>query len=401
MKRLVTFSLLSFLVAYSLYAERDRPVTLKFKNADIRTVIQTFADLGDVNIVVSENVRGTISLNLKDVPWEDAFRIVLQVHGLSAVEEERGMIGVMTMEEFDERRKMVDLETHVFRIQYADARDIMSVVREMMSERGGINVDRRTNSLIVTDIPSNIPKLRTLLETIDSPTPQVMIEAKIVEIDHKLLRETGIKWFVGDLDDPAKDTHFGGALDARASASPFSFTFGTLQKGIDIDAFLDLLESRDQAKILSEPKVAVADNEEAMILSGKKVPVITLDMAGNRIIRFYDVALKFTVRPHINPNDEIVMELHPEVSDLSGEATVEGGIIILSNEVTTKLRVLSGETAVIGGIIRERGSKLEKGIPFLSSIPLLGRLFKYSSTSKDEVEIVIFVTPKIIPTQSE
>ncbi len=401
MKRLMSSLLLSFLITFSLYAERDRPVTLKFKNADIRTVVQTFAELGDVNIVVSENVRGTISLNLRDVPWGDAFKTVLQVHGLSAVEEEKGMIGVMTMEEFDERRGMVDLETHVFRIEYADAQEIMGVVREMVSERGAVNVDRRTNSLIFTDIPSNIPKLRDLLGSIDSPTPQVMIEAKIVEIDYKIMRETGVRWFVGDLDDPSKDTHFGAALDARSGTAPFSFTFGTLQKGIDIDAFLDLLESKDQAKILSEPKVAVADNQEAMILSGKKVPVITMDMAGNRIIRFYDVALKFTVRPHINPNDEIVMELHPEVSDLSSEATVEGGIIILSNEVETQLRVRSGETAVIGGVIRERESKLEKGVPILSSIPLLGRLFKYSSTLRDQVEIVIFVTPRIIPVQGQ
>lgn len=394
MKRLVASLLLSLIISFSLYAERDRPVTLKFKNADIRTVIQTFAELGDVNIVISENVRGTISLSLKDVSWEDAFKTVLQVHGLGAVEQEE-MIGVMTMVEFEERRKMVDLETHVFRIRYADARDIMGVVRDMMSDRGGINVDTRTNSLIVTDIPSNIPKLTALLDTIDTPTPQVMIQAKIVEVDYKIARETGIKWFIGDLDDPTRDTHMGGALDARGEA-PFTFTFGTLRAGIDIDAFIGLLESKDQARILSEPSIAVADNEEAMILSGKKVPVITLDMAGNKIVRFYDVALKFTVRPHINPNNEVVLELHPEVSDLSSEATVEGGIIILSNEIKTKLRVLDGETAVIGGVIRERESKVEKGIPFLSSIPLLGRLFKYSSISKDKVEIMIFVTPRII-----
>ena len=143
MKRLVASLLLSLIISFSLYAERDRPVTLKFKNADIRTVIQTFAELGDVNIVISENVRGTISLSLKDVSWEDAFKTVLQVHGLGAVEQEE-MIGVMTMVEFEERRKMVDLETHVFRIRYADARDIMGVVRDMMSDRGGINVDTRT-----------------------------------------------------------------------------------------------------------------------------------------------------------------------------------------------------------------------------------------------------------------
>ncbi len=395
MKRWITCGLVFLLLAGGLYAERGKPITLRFKNADIRTVIQTFAELGDVNIVVSENVRGTISLNLKEVPWDDAFKTVLQVHGLGAIEQE-GMIGVMTMEEFEERRKMVDLETEVFRIKYADARGVSGVVGKMVSDRGGINVDARTNSLIVTDIPSNMPKLRTLVDTIDTPTPQVMIEAKIVEVDHKILRETGIKWLAGDLDVPTKDTHIGAGLDATGAA-PFNFTFGTLQAGIDIDALISLLESKDKARILSEPKVAVADNEEAMILSGKKIPIITMDIAGNKIIKFYDVALKLIVRPHINPENEIVMELNPVVSDLSSEATVEGGIIILSNEVKTKLRVKDGETAVIGGIIKTRSNTVEKGIPFISSIPLLGRLFKYKSTGSESVEIMIFVTPRIIP----
>jgi type IV pilus assembly protein PilQ len=395
MKKWITSGLVFLLLAFGLYAERGKPVTLRFKDADIRTVIQTFAELGDVNIVVSENVRGTISLNLRGVSWDDAFKTLLQVHGLGAIEKE-GMIGVMTMEEFEERRKMVELETEVLRIKYADARGIVGVVREMVSERGAMNVDTRTNSLIVTDIPSNMPKLKALIGTIDTPTPQVMIEARIVEVDHKLLRETGIRWLAGDLDVPTRDTHFGAEMDATAAA-PFSFTFGTLQAGIDIDALISLLESKDKARILSEPKVAVADNEEAMILSGKKIPIVTLDIAGNKIIRFYDVALKLTVRPHINPKKEIVMELRPVVSDLSSEATVEGGIIILSNEVNTKLRVSDGETAVIGGIIKKKESSVEKGIPFLSSIPLLGRLFKYKSKSKNDVEIMIFVTPRIIP----
>lgn len=395
MKRWITSGLMFLLLASGLYAERGKPVTLRFQNADIRMVIQTFAELGDVNIVVSENVRGTISLNLRRVAWDDAFKTVLQVHGLAAVEQER-MVGVMTMEEFEERRKMVDLETEVFRIKHADARGIMGVVREMMSDRGGINVDSRTNSLIVTDIPSSIPKLKALVDIIDTPTSQVMIEARIVEVDHKILRETGIRWLAGDLDVPTRDTHFEGKLDASAAA-PFSFIFGTLQAGIDIDALLTLLESKDKARILSEPRVAVADNEEAMILSGKKIPIITLDIAGNKIIKFYDVALQLTVRPHIIPNGEIMMELRPVVSDLSSEATVEGGIIILSSEVKTKLRVRDGETAVIGGIIKTKEGTVQRGIPFLSSIPLLGRLFKYQSTSKENVEIMIFITPRIIP----
>ncbi|MCD5383193.1 secretin and TonB N-terminal domain-containing protein [candidate division WOR-3 bacterium] len=397
MKKWIISGLMFLLLASGLYAEKDKPVTIRFQDADIRMVIQTFAELGNINIVVSENVTGTISLNLRRVAWEDAFKTLLDVHGLAAVEQER-MIGVMTMEEFDERRKMVDLETEVFRITHANACGIMGVVREMMSDRGRINVDIRTNSLVVTDIPSIILDLKALIDTIDIPTAQVMIKARIVEVSHRTLKESGLRWLVeGDLDG---DTQFEGTLEASAVA-PFSLTFGTLHANIDIDALLTLLEAQDKARILSEPSVAVADHEEAMVLSGKKIPIVTTDIAGNRIIKFYDVAIRLAVRPRILPNGEIMMELHPEVSNLSAEATVEGGIIILTSEVRTRLRVRDGETAVIGGVIKTKESTVQRGIPFISNIPLLGRLFKYHSTTKEDVEIMIFITPRIIPIREE
>lgn len=166
---------------------------------------------------------------------------------------------------------------------------------------------------------------------------------------------------------------------------------------MNLNAIIEALEEDDKAHVLSKPSVLIADNEQAIILSGKRIPITTLDRSGNLVTTFYDVAVKLTVTPHINPNKQIMMELTPEVSDLSSEATVSGGIIILTSSVTTKLLVNNGDTAVMGGVIRSKEDKLERHVPLLHAIPLLGHLFSYTSTSVDKTEIMVFVTPKIVP----
>jgi type IV pilus assembly protein PilQ len=141
----------------------------------------------------------------------------------------------------------------------------------------------------------------------------------------------------------------------------------------------------------------INDNETATILSGKKIPLNVLDAAGNIVTQLFDIAVKLIVTPHINPNNEVVMDLNPEVSDLSGEATVAGGIIILTSSVNTNLLVKDGETVVIGGVMRSKEGKLERKVPLLNAIPLLGRLFSYSAVTKNKTEILVFVTPHVIP----
>jgi type IV pilus assembly protein PilQ len=148
---------------------------------------------------------------------------------------------------------------------------------------------------------------------------------------------------------------------------------------------------------LSEPSVLISDNETAVILSGKKIPINTVDQAGNIITELYDVAVKLQVMPHINPNNQVLMDLHPEVSDLSGEATVSGGIIILTSEIMTKLLVDDGQTVVIGGVMRSKKDRLERRVPLLHAVPLVGRLFTYTSETLDKTEIMIFVTPRVVP----
>ncbi|MDD2889591.1 MAG: secretin N-terminal domain-containing protein [bacterium] len=381
-------------------AERQTLVSLSFENADIRTVLRTFSRLGNVNIVASEKVAGTITIQLAGVPWDRAFQTVLRVHGLTAVED-KDIIGVMTMEESKNQREIMGLETRILRVKYAKASKIESSISSMLTERGKAKTDERSNSLIITDVPEAIYRAEKLINEVDIPTPQVMIEAKIVEIDHKIVDQMGIAWKTGGII-PTGDINSSLAGEVKA-LTPLAgqVTFGTMLKDLSIGALITMLETQDKAHILSQPKIAVMDNEEAMILSGKKIPIITLDRAGNKLIEFYDVALKFTVTPHINPDNQIVLELHPEVSDISSEATSDQGIIILAQEAKTTLMVNNNQTAVIGGIIKEKTGKIVSGVPFLCRIPLLGRLFKSVADSKNTTDLIIFVTPTIIPIEKK
>ena len=271
------------------------------------------------------------------------------------------------------------------------------MLQPLLSSQGVIQVERRTNSLMVRDSYDRIEKIAKLIQEIDKPTPQVLIKAKIAKVDYKAAREIGIQWKIGNLTNPNAPSHFQGSMNAPVQGPPFKFTIGTIRSGVSIDEILSALEQENKAEVISEPSVVVADNEEAFVLDGKKIPIVTLDLAGNRVIKFYDVALKLSVTPHITPDSSIALDLHPELSDLSGEATAAGEPIILSSEVKTKLQVKNGETVVIGGIIRNRKGTVMRGVPFLSSLPVIGRFFTYKAETQDKTELMIFVTPTLVP----
>ena len=371
-------------------------ISMNIEGAEIRSVLRTFSEFSGMNIIAGSDVKGTVTVLLHNVPWRQALDNVLKINDFVAVEE-KGIIRIATLNDIQNAEKMIELETEVYQVNFARAEEIRNIVNEMLTERGMCQIDSRTNSLVVTDIPRVINSVDFLVDTLDLQTDQVMIYAKIAEVETKIVREIGIDWTVGNLENPLTPTQVQGEVALTPAEYSGRFTFGRLQEGLNLNAVVDALEEEDKADILSEPSVLISDNEQAVILSGKRIPITTLDQAGNLVTTFYDVAVKLTVTPHINPNKQIMMELTPEVSDLSSEATVAGGIIILTSSVTTKLMVNNGETAVIGGVIRSKESKLERRVPLLHAIPLLGHLFRYSATNTDNTEIVIFVTPKIVP----
>jgi len=369
---------------------------MNVEEADIRAVLRSISEFSGMNIVAGSEVKGAVTVLLHDVPWREALNNILKMNDFVA-SEDAGIIRVATHKDFEAARKMENLQTTIYQIKYARADKLQGTISKLLSDRGKAQADIRANALIVTDIPQVIESMDSIIVMLDKPTAQVLIESKFVEVDVNNQAELGVNWAIGNLGNPAANTRAGASVDMGVSNPTGSFTFGRLENGVDINAKISAMEEDNKAEVLSQPSVLINDNEEAKILSGKKIPINVLDQAGNLVTQFFDVAVRLTVTPHINPDKDVMMALNPEVSDLSGQATVAGGIIILTSEVNTTLMVRDGETVVIGGVIRSKEGKLERKVPLLNAIPLFGRLFSYSSKTLDKTEILVFVTPHVIP----
>lgn len=385
-----------------------RRITIDVVDADIRTVMRSISDVSGMNIVIPESYQGTVTARLRNIGWRDALRAVLDSQDLMATMSGTNTLRIMKREDFyteinqmavseAERENLQDLLTEVFIIRYAQAEDIQNATQSVLSERGQVSVDNRTNSLIVSDIPRKLNELGRLLPILDSPTAQVMIEAKLVEIDASASQEFGIDWSVGNMARTDALTHGGMQTSLGVGDPTGSVQFGHITDILDVNATVNFLEQQNRAHILSEPRIAICDNMTGRVLSGKQVPLTLRDADGNTYVQLYDVGVSLEVTPHINADNNVTLELNPIVSDLSGESTAEEQPIILTQEAHTTLMIDDGATAVIGGIMRSKTTELEKKVPILGHIPLLGDwLFSYTSTVEETSELVIFVTPHII-----
>lgn len=385
-----------------------RRVTIDVVDADIRTVLRSISDVSGLNIVLPEDYEATVTARLRNVGWRDALMAILNTQGLVATMEGSNVLRLAPMSDFyseinematnrRERQNLQDLQTEVFVIRYATAEDISAATTTVLSERGQISIDNRTNSLIVTDIPRKIDEISRLLPILDSPTAQVMIEAKLVEIDAQARNELGIDWSVGNMTRVDALTHAGATGSLGVGSPSGTIAFGTSTNLFDVQATLGFLEETNRAHILSEPRIAIIDNMTGSVLSGKQVPLTLIDEAGNPYIQLYQVGVSLEVTPHINADNNVTLELKPVVSDLSGEATSSGQPIIITQEANTTLMIDDGATAVIGGIMRSKQSEVVRRIPVLGYLPIIGPLlFTYSAETDDSTELVIFVTPHII-----
>ncbi|PIE52559.1 hypothetical protein CSA37_05955 [Candidatus Fermentibacteria bacterium] len=385
-----------------------RRITIDVVDAEIRTVMRSIADVSGMNIVLPEDYQGTVTARLRNLGWRDALRAVLQSQDLTATMSGTNTIRILKREDFyneinqmavseAERENLQDLMTEVYIIRYAQAEDIQDATESVLSERGQISIDSRTNSLIVSDIPRKLAELGRLLPILDSPTAQVMIEAKLVEIDATASSEFGIDWSVGNMLRTDGLTHGGMNTSLGVGDPTGTVQFGHITNLLDINATVSFLEEQNKAHVLSEPRIAICDNMTGRVLSGKQVPLTLQDNEGNTYVQLYDVGVSLEVTPHINADNNVTLELNPVVSDLSGEATAERQPIILTQEAHTTLMIDDGATAVIGGIMRSKVTELEKKLPLLGHIPLLGDwLFSYTSNVDETSELVIFVTPHII-----
>jgi len=383
-------------------------MNLDVQGADVRTVLRSIAEFGGTNIVADREVEGPMSLKLVQVPWRRALDIVCQSAGLVAIEEE-GFIRVATQhtwrdegldQQSTERKKeeLLPLVTRIYNVRYASAKELKDAVAFALSKRGSAQVDERTNSLLINDIESRMGEVDKLVNSLDTETRQVEIVAHLVDIDRTLAQSIGIDWSLANLHSSSQQ--ISGSAAVTEPLAPVH-TSGNLKIGMvrnfgDLEATLEALERKDQAHLISDPKITTVNNRKARILVGKEVPLITLDQSGNPVTELKKVGITLEVTPYINSENRITMDLHPEVSDLSAQATVQGGLIFTSTEADTRVMVNNGDTAVIGGLVRSTEDYTTQGIPFLRSLPIVGPLFGRKDVATENRELLIFVTPRVI-----
>ncbi|MCK9995805.1 MAG: type IV pilus secretin PilQ [Candidatus Krumholzibacteria bacterium] len=388
------------------------PISLDVQEAEIGTVLRSLAGFSGTNIVASPRVQGKVTVKLEDVPWEEALAVILKAHSFGYVEEQ-GIYRIDTSEELRKEeldiqraRKQVEdlaiLNLGMVNLHYANAEETKDALEEMLTERGNIDVDVRTNSLIINDVQERVALIMDMATDLDTKTPQVEINARLIDLDSKATRELGVSWGVANPQSGGVDAITGELnFNKLGITNPIQNPAGAMQVGVVQDwgsvmAKVEALEVANKAHLISNPIITTTDNREAKILVGQKIPLIVSDEAGNAITQLTTVGIMLMVTPHINKDNQITLDVHNEVSDLSAQATVQGGVIINTSESDTRVLVENGETAIIAGLIRSIDGKLESGIPLLMDIPLLGGLFKHTTNTKVSRELVIFVTPTIV-----
>jgi len=409
-------------------------LSLNFQDIEVRSVLQLIADFTGLNLVASDTVGGSITLRLQNVPWDQALELILKTKGL----DKRQIGNVLLVAPADEiaAREKLELETtkqiaelapvrlDIVQVNYAKAADIVALIeadKELISDRGFVSSDLRTNTISVRETTGKLEEIRRLVSTWDVPVRQVSIEARIVRAQNNVSESLGVRWggaaynvsgnnivsvggslgTVGEARDAAAGgsagISFPGALavDLGVSdegASSFAIGFGSDDFLVDLE--LSALESDGKAEIVSQPRVVTADRQTASIKSGQEIPYQEAASSGATSVSFKEAVLSLEVTPQITPDDKIIMDLVVN-QDSRGEETTAGPAIN-TNSVTTQVLVANGETVVLGGIFESTNITQTTKTPFLGDIPYLGRLFKRSDVVELRSELLIFITPKII-----
>ncbi len=383
----------------------NQAMTIDVQGADIKTVLRSVSEFSGVNIIAGPEVEGAVVIHLKNVPWKEALDTILKSQGYGW-REDYGIIRVAPVDQLQEdevkavtverkKEEMASLRTQVVKLNYLNATEVKQALSKSTTPRGKVEAEKGTNSVVIAEVPANIDRLVQIIKDMDQKLRQVEIVAKMVDVDHQATRELGVNWEAMNLQ--FGNNGAGDIVTGQRLADPFgTLRAGTVQSWGELNLVLEALEKDNKANIVSNPHVTTADNQQARIMVGKEIPLIVSDEAGNPITELKKIGVILMVTPHVNDDGTITMDLHPELSDLSSQATVQGGVIISLQEADTRVVVGNGETAVIGGLISEVESSLRSGVPVLKDVPLLGPLFRYESKTKQKRELIIFVTPKLV-----
>lgn len=414
-------------------------LTIDLREADIQNVLRLLAKEGGVNIVSGAGVSGTVTLRLRSVPLDEVFLTVLQSRGLGF--EKRGnVIRVApqdTLRKEEQQRaeeraanaKQKPLEVFLMPVNYATADELTPQVEGLLSPRGSVSVDKRTNTLIIKDIAENLTAIRALVGNLDAEVPQVLIEARIVETNDTFAQQFGIQWG-GDLTFSQANGNptglifpnvlgiAGGASDGQTptagtdsspnfavnlpapagtgSGGALGLTLGSVGGALNINLRLSALENAGHAKIVSSPKILTLDNNPAIISQGTSIPISVVSAAGVQTV-FVDATLELQVTPHVTPDGNVQLKIAASKNEPDFQNTgSRGDPTIIRKQAETELLIRDGDTTVIGGIYTRNSGSAYAAVPFLHKIPILGYFFRTTTESDRRTELLIFITPKIV-----
>ena len=439
----------AYLAAHAREAAQSQAarITVTWDNADLREVVAGFAAFSGRTIILSKDVKGNVSAEIKNQPWDLAFSAVLESQGLAASVLDGGIIQVIDKRDLARADSTVPVETRLVRVNYARAAAMVPSVQSILTQRGKVVADSTSNALVITEIANRINRVEEFVKGLDIRTPQVSIQAKIIFVDRTDVEELGVKYDLGSQTqffnklvqrpDPRTaipvDTDGDGVPDAFVPQSNFAanqvivdlggnslsaignadqevvnpalnLIFSTAIGNFDLTTFLQALQRVDLADVQAEPTITTLDNRPAEILVGDRVPIRVIDVstAGGTAgavpratVRFEQTGINLKVTPHVTANRQVLMEVHAERSSVK-PASVDIGFTFQTQQADNQILVNDGETAVIGGLTVTEITVTKSGIPFLVDLPILGKLFGFSSEQETRRDLLILVTPHII-----
>lgn len=411
-----------------------KPISLDFQDVPVRQVLQIIAQVNGFNLVTTDTVSGNVTISLSGVPWDQALDMILKIRGLDkrlegnilliAPSEELTARETQALQSKQQVQKLAELKSANISVNYARADELAVILKSseggILSSRGAVSVDNRTNTLLIRDTQESIDEARSVISALDIPVKQVLIESRMVTVRDNVDEQLGVRWgFTGNTSDGAVSGSLTGAdianggtvpgeitdrlnvnLPVANAAGRIGFQIASLLDGNILDLELSALESENKGEIIASPRITVANQQEAYIEQGTEIPFVQSTSSGATSVEFKKAVLSLRVTPHITPDNRIILNL-VVTQDTRGDtvSTSTGpAVAIDTQEISTQVLVENGETIVLGGIFQQISTNDVTKVPLLGDLPFIGKLFSTTGQREEKRELLIFVTPKIITT---
>jgi type IV pilus assembly protein PilQ len=388
-------------------------ISLQQPTMELRNLLQQIAASAGINLLLHDSVQGNVSVAFNALPWQQALQVVMDLADLTA--EQQDDVWVIRSAQEHIKKTQIDLaaeqqlqdltpvETVLLPVHYAKAQELADLLstgeQEWLSARGVVSVDERTNTLLVRDIPDNLPAVQSMIQRLDVPVRQVAIEARILNVEESFSQELGLLWSVdgnASISDTSMNNLRMNLPNISTQNNPMNLAITTLSSDILLNLELQALEKENLVEELAHPRLVTADQQTAIIRQGEEIPYQQSAEYGASTISFKPAVLELQVTPHITPDDHIIMKLVVKNDSRSAQALAENVPVITTKEIRTQVLVDNGETIVLGGIFTQGKTQQIERLPFFSDLPGIGRLFSSEAEQNERKELLVFVTPRII-----